>query len=216
MHHAWVCGFASACTGPLLSHLLPHPLAREPPSVSSFSFVPFLTLSPHPLFMISSQIYIAFRPHGEIDQTGAYVFRRASQHIALPPRTAEMSGPEINPCISYKQEKEKGAPLFYWGADCTKDSICFGGHHPDLLWGSNFSISALLPPPLWFLCHLSLCYMCVSGPLFPILFSSLFYSCIIFSYLAPCCLPPLPPARCFYSEALTQKKRELMNHLQLF
>lgn len=72
------------------------------------------------------------------------------------------------------------------------------------------------PPPLWFLCHLSLCYMCVSGPLFPILFSFLSYSCIIFSYLAPCCLPPLPPARCFYSEALTQKKRELMNHLQLF
>lgn len=108
MHHAWVCGFASACTGPLLSHLLPHPLAREPPSVSSFSFVPFLTLSPHPLFMISSQIYIAFRPHGEIDQTGAYVFRRASQHIALPPRTAEMSGPENQPLHFLQTGERKG------------------------------------------------------------------------------------------------------------
>lgn len=47
-------------------------------------------------------------------------------------------------------------------------------------------------------------------------FSFLFYSWIIFSCLAPCCLPPPPPSRCFYSEALTQKKRELMNHLQLF
>lgn len=151
-----------------------------------------------------------------LTRRGLMCFEEHPSTLPSPPGLQKCQVLKINPCISYKQEKEKGAPLFYWGADCTKDSICFGGHHPDLLWGSNFSISALLPPPLWFLCHLSLCYMCVSGPLFPILFSSLFYSCIIFSYLAPCCLPPLPPARCFYSEALTQKKRELMNHLQLF
>lgn len=67
----------------------------------------------------------------------------------------------------------------------------------------------LTPFPLLYVCSWS--FVSISS-----FFSFLFYSWIIFSCLAPCCLPPPPPSRCFYSEALTQKKRELMNHLQLF
>lgn len=77
--------------------------------------------------------------------------------------------------------------------------------------GSNFSISALLlhhHPPLRGSFDTFPFVMCVFLVLcFQFFFSFLFYSWIIFSYLAPCCLPPSPPARCFYSEALTQKKK---------
>lgn len=82
-----------------------------------------------------------------LTRRGLMCFEEHPSTLPSPPGLQKCQVLKINPCISYKQEKEKGAPLFYWGADCTKDSICFGGHHPDLLWGSNFSISALLPPP---------------------------------------------------------------------
>lgn len=78
----WVCGFASAFAGLFVSHLFPCPLVHDPLCFfllfCSFPSFPPLPPTPPP-FIVSAQIYIAFRLHGEIDQTGAYAFRGANK-----------------------------------------------------------------------------------------------------------------------------------------